>query len=122
MTASIQALKDVTVCGFAKAALAAALLAAPGMAQGAGMPGNCKQNLNQCSLQIWGRDAFAHPGDRKSITFSDGTTLTCSSNGRGTPRSCSLSGGQATTAPAKVHAKRHASPKAPAKKNASGGF
>ena len=64
----------------------------PGAAHGTGrtMPDNCRQNLNQCSLQIWGRNSFPHRGDQQSATFSNGMTLTCTSNGRDTPRSCTL--------------------------------
>jgi hypothetical protein len=92
MTVSIKAGKKVTVRRFAKAAIAAALLstlgAAPGIA--GAMPDNCKENLSQCSLKIWTRNSFPHPGSRQSITFSDGETLTCTSNGPNIPRSCTL--------------------------------
>ena len=84
--------KKVMMRRFARAAVVAALLstlgAAPGIA--GAMPDNCKENLNQCSLKIWTRNSFPHPGSRQSITFSDGETLTCTSNGPNIPRSCTL--------------------------------
>jgi hypothetical protein len=77
MTVSIKAAKKVTVRGFAKAALVAALLSTLGAAQGIAraMPDNCKENLNQCSLKVWARNSFPHPGFTQSITFSNGETL-----------------------------------------------
>jgi hypothetical protein len=92
MTASIKAAKNVTVRGFAKAAVVAALLSTLGAAQGmaGAMPDNCNQNLDQCSQIVWGHNSFAHRGDRQSITFSNGMTLTCTSQGPDHPRSCTL--------------------------------
>jgi hypothetical protein len=52
------------------------------------MPDNCKQNLDQCSQRIWGHNTFPHRGYQRSITFSNGMTLTCTSNGPDAPRSC----------------------------------
>jgi len=77
----------------------AAFLSTPGAAQQVGndkgisvaMPDNCKQNLNQCSLKVWTHNSFPRTGYRRSITFSDGGTLTCTSNGPDKPRSCTLS-------------------------------
>jgi hypothetical protein len=61
-------------------------------AQGTGptMPDNCQQNLNWCSLKIWKHNSFPHRGSRQSVTFSNSMTLTCTSNGPDTPRSCTL--------------------------------
>jgi hypothetical protein len=58
--------------------------------QHAPMPANCKQNLDKCSQEVWARDVFPHRGVQRSITFSNRMTLTCTSNGRDTPRSCTL--------------------------------
>ena len=65
---------------------------APPAAKGNGpdMPVNCQENLNWCSLQVWARNSFPHPGFTQRITFSNRMTLTCTSNGRGNPRTCSL--------------------------------
>jgi hypothetical protein len=117
MTASIKAAEKVTLRRFAKAALVAALLSTLGAAQGFGgaMPDNCNQNLDQCSQKIWAHNSFPHAGASQSITFSNGTTLTCTSNGRDHPRTCSLNEGHAKAAPAKVHARSNPSAKAPAK-------
>jgi len=76
----------------------AAFLSTPGAAQQVGndkgisvaMPDNCKQNLNQCSLKVWTRDSFPRTGWRQTITFSNGATLTCTSNGPAKQRSCTL--------------------------------
>ena len=74
------------------AAPPAASRSTPGAAQGAGrvMPDDCNQNLNRCSLQIWGRNTFPHTGYTQSVTFANGMVLTCTSNGPNTPRSCTL--------------------------------
>jgi tetratricopeptide (TPR) repeat protein len=71
---------------------AAALPATPGAARRAGptIPDNCQQDLDQCSRKIWGRNTFPHRGSRQSVAFSNGRVLTCISNGRDTPRSCTL--------------------------------
>jgi hypothetical protein len=92
MTTSMKAAKKVTVRRFAKAAIVAALLCTPAAAQAAGraMPDNCQENLNQCSLKIWGHNTFPHAGVQQSVTFSNGMVLTCTSNGSNTPRSCTL--------------------------------
>jgi hypothetical protein len=92
MTAAIKAAKEVTMRRLAKVALVAALLSTAGAAQGAGrtMPDNCKQNLDQCSQKIWGHNTFPHRGYQRSVTFSNGMTLSCASNGPDTPRSCTL--------------------------------
>ena len=79
-----------TVRRVAKAAVVAALLSTPAAAQGSAMPDNCKQNLDRCSQKIWSRNAFPHRGDRQTITFSNGMTLDCTSNGPNNPRSCAL--------------------------------
>jgi Ricin-type beta-trefoil lectin domain len=63
---------------------------AAAQATGPTMPDNCQQNLNQCSLKIWGRNSFPHRGYQQSAKFSNGMTLTCTSNGPDTPRSCAL--------------------------------
>jgi hypothetical protein len=97
MTVSMKAAKRVTVRRFAKAAGVAAFLSTLGAPQGMAdttMPDNCAQNLGQCSLQVWTRNSFPHAGSRQSVTFSNGQTLTCTSNGANTPRSCTLTGGQ----------------------------
>jgi peptidoglycan hydrolase-like protein with peptidoglycan-binding domain len=95
MTVSMKAATKVTVRHSAKTAVVAALLPTLAAAQGIGgaMPDNCKQNLNQCSLKIWPHNSFPHRGSTQNITFSDGETLTCTSNGANTPRSCTLTGG-----------------------------
>jgi hypothetical protein len=63
-----------------------------GRAQGTmAMPANCAQNLDQCSLKVWKHDSFPHKGVTQSMTFSNDQTLTCTSNGANTPRSCELS-------------------------------
>ena len=74
------------------AAPPAASLSPPGAAQASGrvMPDDCNQNLNRCSLQIWGRNTFPHTGYTQSVKFSNGMILTCTSNGPNTPRSCTL--------------------------------
>jgi hypothetical protein len=107
MTTAMKAAKKVTVRRFVKATAVAALLSAPGAALGAGgaMPDNCKQNLDQCSQKVWTRNSFPHRGVQQSTTFSNGMTLTCTSNGPDIPRSCTLNEGQAKEAPAKVPAK-----------------
>ena len=99
MNASIKAMKKVTVRRFARTAVIAALLSTPGAAQQVGndkgisvtMPDDCKQNLNQCSLKVWPHNSFPRTGYRRSITFSNGAILTCTSNGPDKPRSCTLS-------------------------------
>jgi hypothetical protein len=98
MNASIKAAKKVTVRRFARAAVIVALLSTPGAAQQVGsekgtsvtMPDNCKQNLDWCSQKVWPRDSFPRTGWRQTITFSNGATLTCTSNGPAKPRSCTL--------------------------------
>jgi hypothetical protein len=117
MTPSIKAAEKATLGRFAKAALIAALLSTLGAAQGFGgaMPDNCNLNLDQCSQRIWGHNSFSHSGVTQSTTFSNGAILTCTSNGRDAPRSCTLSEGHAKAAPAKVRAKSSSSDKAPAK-------
>ena len=99
---SIGAARAVTARRFARAALVVAFLSTPGAALGAGpdMPANCQQNLDQCSQRIWSHNAFPHPGDSQTITFSNGLTLSCTSNARNTPRSCTLTPAQAQQAPA----------------------
>jgi len=83
------------VRGFAVAAFVAATLStlcSLGRAQGGmAMPDACAQGeLNQCSVSVWPINSFPHKGDTQSVTFSNNRTLTCTSNGRGTFRSCSL--------------------------------
>jgi hypothetical protein len=56
------------------------------------MPDSCQQDLNQCSLQVWQRNSFPHRGVTQSVTFSNGATLTCTSNGANTRRSCTMTG------------------------------
>jgi peptidoglycan hydrolase-like protein with peptidoglycan-binding domain len=56
------------------------------------MPDSCRQDLNQCSLQVWQRNSFPHRGVTQSVTFSNGATLTCTSNGANTRRSCTMTG------------------------------
>jgi hypothetical protein len=57
---------------------------------GGDMPDTCKQNLlDKCSEKFWPRDSL-HRGDTKSITFSNGYTLTCTSVRANVPRSCKL--------------------------------
>ena len=77
---------------FAKAAFVAALFSAPGAALAAGMtmPDGCQADLNRCSLSVWSKNSFPHPGVTQSATFSNGATLTCTSNGTGKARSCNL--------------------------------
>lgn len=89
---SIRAAKKVTVRRFATAAVVAASLSTPAAAQGTGgtMPANCEQNLNQCSLKIWAHNSFPRAGFQQSTTFSNGMTLTCTSNGADKPRTCTL--------------------------------
>jgi hypothetical protein len=74
----------------------------PQAAQGTGgamaMPDNCGQNPNQCSLKIWTANSFPRPGFEKTITFSNGQTLTCSSNGPSVARTCNLSPAPRTNA------------------------
>jgi hypothetical protein len=92
MTVSVKAAKKAAVRRFATAAAVAAALSTAGAAHGAGdaMPANCQQNLNRCSLKIWGHNAFSQSGETRSITFSNGKTLTCTSHGKDTPRGCTL--------------------------------
>ena len=78
----------------AAAAVVAAFLPTSGAAQGAGadMPANCRQNLDRCSQEVWPRNSFPHRGSQQSTTFSDGATLTCTSNGSNIARTCALTG------------------------------
>lgn len=46
-------------------------------------------NLGAYSLQYWPRNSFTYPGQKQS-TYTPYGRLTCTSNGRNTPRSCSL--------------------------------
>jgi hypothetical protein len=56
------------------------------------MPPDCAHDLNRCSLKVWGHNTFAHKGDTHDVTFSNGKKMTCTSNGRDTPRSCEMKG------------------------------
>lgn len=78
---------------------------APAQGTGPSIPDNCKENLNQCSLKVWARNSFPRRGVTQSVTFSNGATLTCTSNGSDIPRTCSLSEGSAKVAPANAPAK-----------------
>jgi len=57
-----------------------------GAQTGRAMPDGCAQNLVQCSLQVWPKNSFPHTGSQYSVTFSNGATLDCTSNGRNVPR------------------------------------
>jgi hypothetical protein len=85
--------KTVTLLCCAVAAVFAAFLSTPAAAQSAGyvMPANCGDDTNKCSIQIWTRNSFPHAGVTRSVTFTNGRTLTCTSNGANTPRTCDLS-------------------------------
>ena len=110
MSAFTKAAKKVTARRFAKAAVIAALVSMPGAAQQVGsntgtsstMPDNCKQNLDQCSQKVWMRNSFPRAGTRQSITFSNGTTLTCTSNGPNKLRSCTLKESHGEDVPAEA--------------------
>ena len=100
MIAFIRAAKMVAAPRFASTALVVALFSASGAALAAGlsMPDNCQQDLNKCSLNVWSRNSFPHPKVTQSVTFSNGATLTCTSNGAGLPRTCALTGVPAAAA------------------------
>ncbi|HXQ13910.1 MAG TPA: hypothetical protein VN814_04725 [Caulobacteraceae bacterium] len=59
---------------------------------GPDMPAGCEQNPARCSLEIWPPNSFPHTGAQWSVTFSNGATLDCTSNGHNVPRSCTLTG------------------------------
>jgi len=94
MIAIIKAAKKHSVSLYAKAAIVAAVLAAAGAAYAMSMPDNCEQSLDQCSLKVWTHDSFPHRGAQQTITFSNGRTLSCISNGANKPRSCTLTDAQ----------------------------
>jgi hypothetical protein len=84
--------------GVAKAAVVAALLSTPAVAQGIGevMPVDCKQDLAKCSENVWPRNSFPDPGVTQSATFANGDTLTCTSRGHNKRRDCRLTEATAT--------------------------
>jgi hypothetical protein len=92
-TAAIQSQPAPTSNGAGIAAATSSQAAAgSAAAQGTGptMPDHCQQNVDQCSQKIWAHNSFPHRGFRQSVTFSNGMTLTCTSNGPDIPRSCTL--------------------------------
>jgi hypothetical protein len=93
-TVSMKAASEVTALTIS--AVVAVLLPTPGVAQGGGrtmaMPDDCQQNAGHCSLEVWTRNSFPHQGSQQSVTFSNGETLACTSNGPNVPRSCTLTG------------------------------
>lgn len=93
-TVSLKAASEVTALTIS--AVVAVLLPTPGAAQGGGgtmaMPGDCEQNARHCSLEVWTRNSFPHKDSQQSVTFSNGETLACTSNGPNIPRSCTLTG------------------------------
>jgi hypothetical protein len=80
--------KKVAMRCFARAAVAAAFLCATGAAHAMDMPANCQQQMQQCSLKVWGHNSFARAGETQSVTFSNGAVLTCTSTGANKPRNC----------------------------------
>ena len=80
--------KKVTMRRFARAAIVAALFCTTGAAQTMDMPANCQQQMQQCSLKVWGHNSFTKAGETQSVTFSNGAVLTCTSKGADKPRNC----------------------------------
>jgi hypothetical protein len=86
-------MKNLMLLRFATGVVFAVLPTTPASAQFTGyvMPANCDQSLDKCSQQIWAHNSFPHSGVTRSVTFTNGRTLTCTSNGANTPRTCDLS-------------------------------
>jgi hypothetical protein len=80
--------KKVMMRRFARAAVVAAFLCTTGAAETMDMPANCQQQMQQCSLKVWGHNSFAKAGETQSVTFSNGAVLTCTSTGANKPRNC----------------------------------
>lgn len=89
----------MTARRLATAAALAGLFSTPVAAQmsqgenpnhGIGMPANCQQNLDKCSERVWTHNSFPSRGSVRTVTFDNGWTLTCVSNGANVPRTCKL--------------------------------